>query len=160
MRRFSFSLLTVLMAVGFQLGAASTASAHHVILTNVSAACVGDNFVISYTVTSWDTSGAAQGLNPQIDVLFDNALVDTQAFTPGNTSFTGTRPAPVGAGPGTTVAVQAVATGTWGNGTPGGQSVTELATLPSSPCGVIPVPAASPAAASRWTWAWPRSPMG
>lgn len=111
----------------FQLAAVQKAFAHYPIIT-ATIACSNGAPVISYTVTSWDPGstqsgiyGANDGNNPQVNVLFNGVVVGSGAFL-GNTippdQFTGSAPAPQGT---STVNVEAIAAGTWGDGTAGGQ---------------------------------------
>lgn len=110
-----------------QLSAVQKAFAHYPIIT-ATIACSNGAPVISYTVTSWDPGstqsgiyGANDGNNPQVDVLFNGVVVGSGAFI-GTTvppdQFTGSALAPQGT---STVNVEAIAVGMWGDGTKGGQ---------------------------------------
>lgn len=112
----------------FQLASVQKAFAHYPIIT-ATIACSNGAPVISYTVTSWDQGSTLGGIvypphdgdNPQVNVLFNGVTVATGQFLPGTTppdQFTGTALAPQGT---STVNVEAVSVGTWGDGTPGGQ---------------------------------------
>lgn len=124
LKRSRSPLLIVMLAMAFQLGIASRASAHHVVLV-ASATCADGAAVINYTATSWATG--LEGSNPTVQILFNGSLVDTGAFGPAVFSFSGTQPAP----PGATVIVQAIAAGTWGDGYGGGQSTSVTVTIPT-----------------------------
>jgi hypothetical protein len=131
--RPAFVFLTGMFAFAFQLMAAGTASAYFVGLT-AAAECDTNTgaLSISYTATSWGEHASAS--NPQIDILFNNVVVDSQPFVLPTNSFSGSKAAPAGAGGGSVVSVTAVAVGAWGDGFPGGQSSSVSVVLPESPC--------------------------
>lgn len=116
--------LIVMLTIAFQLGIASRASAHHVVIM-ASATCADGAAVINYTASSWATG--LEGTNPTVQIKFNGIVVDTGAFGPVTFSFSGTQPAP----PGSSVIVEAVAAGTWGDGFAGGQSAAVTVTLPT-----------------------------
>jgi hypothetical protein len=116
LKRTARLLVTAAAVMCFQLIVTATASAHSLTVT-ASANCVNNAAVISYTVTSWNI-GQLDGTNPEIDVYFNGVKVDAQAFTLPDNQFSGQLPVPFGA---TSVTVEAVAAGTWGDGYPSGQ---------------------------------------
>ena len=117
-------------AVALQFLVAGTALAHHPEIT-ASAACDDEgNLVISYTATSWLTTGEPGSGNPQIDILINNIKVDQGAFASPTYSFSGTALAPAG----TSATVAALAVGTWDNGFEGGQSTAITVDYPAEPC--------------------------
>jgi hypothetical protein len=105
---------------------AQKAYAHSLTITATASCGVnGGAATISYTVTSWDQNPADPGgTNPEIQVLFNGVVVDTEPFistsTPPN-QFSNTMPAPAGA---TTVDVEAFAVQNWGDGYPNGETAT------------------------------------
>jgi hypothetical protein len=111
--RIAMLVVLGVMVVGFQ----GIAYAHFPIIT-ASASCVNNAPVISYTASSWDPANTNNdGTNPDIQVLFDGAVVDTGAFKNPNFAFSNTLPAPAGTNE---VDVQAVAAAPWGDGWPAG----------------------------------------
>lgn len=103
-----------------QLTAVQKAYAHHPNVT-ASAACSNGVAVINYTASSWDPGNPnGDGDNPEIDIKFNGVVLASGAFLPTQTppdQFSGTVNAPQGA---TTVDVQAIAVGIWGDGYPAG----------------------------------------
>ncbi len=85
--------------------------------------------MINFTSTSWSTV-SPEGLNPQIDILFNNSTVFSAPYEAPSFSFTKTLPAPDGSGAGSMVAVEALAVGIWGNGVEPGQSASVTVTIP------------------------------
>jgi len=89
-----------------------TAWAHHANIV-AEAVCSGSSVVINYTASSWSTI-SPEGVNSQIDILFDGNKVDQGAFTVANSfQFSGSKPAPSGPGPYTVTAQAAV---NWADG--------------------------------------------
>lgn len=134
MKRTVSLLLIAVVAICLQGFFASTASAHHPTVT-ASASCVNGAAVISYTSISWDPSNLNNdGINPEIDILFNGNKVDMGAYTVANNfQFSGQKPAPLAA---LTVDVQAIAVGTWGDGFgPGDVSGIVTVTIPTN-CGL------------------------
>lgn len=111
MKRTVSLLFVALIALGFQVFLASPASAHDFTLT-ATASCVNGAPVISYTAVSW-APGQFGGSNPEIDILFDGAKVDAQAFTPTSGQFSGQQQAPSATN---AVDVEGVAIGNWDDG--------------------------------------------
>jgi hypothetical protein len=101
--------------------------------------CSDSTPAISFTAISFDTPVIA-GSNNEIDVLFNNVVVDMGVFslatTPPN-QFTGTEPAAAG----TSVTVGAVAVDAWGDGFPGGESATPVVVAVPASCGGTACPA-------------------
>ena len=108
----------------FQAVVVQNAWAHYPIVA-ASASCSNGAPVISYTVTSWDPGSVyapGDGDNSEIDVLFNGVGVDAQPFLPNTNppdTFSGVKPAPQAT---TSVDVQAVAAGFWGDNNPGSQT--------------------------------------
>jgi hypothetical protein len=124
-KRMHLGLVGVLALV-LQLLLAGNALAHHPVVT-ATASCPqnGSPAVIQYTATSWEFGSG----NPQIQILFNNVVVATGAFTSANGySFSGTVPAPAGS----QVTVGVVALGTWDSGVAGGQSRAVVVTIPTN----------------------------
>ena len=88
-------------------------------------------FVISYNAHT--TRGT--NTNSQVNILFNNVVVGTGAVVAPTYGFTGSAPAPAGAGPGDSVVVTWLAVATWSDGVAGGQSRSVSVTLPAEPCG-------------------------
>ena len=113
-----------------QAAVVQSAFAHSVGITATASCDNKGNATISYHVTSW-TIGT-NGINPEIDVLFNGILVDSQPFTlaqdPDN-QFSGTKPSL----PNTvTVTVEALVAAVWPtDGFPAGQSASVNVTIPS-----------------------------
>lgn len=131
LRRVSSLSLTGFAMIVMLASTAQKAYAHSLTIT-ATASCSNGAAVISYNVVSWDTTANPEGANPQIEVLFDGAVVDTEAFVinsiPPN-QFTGVMTAPQGTA---TVDVSAVAVGTWGDGFAPGQTSTTTVTIPTN----------------------------
>jgi hypothetical protein len=130
-RRKAWQFLMGVLAIGFQVFVAGTASAHTLTVT-ATASCLSGSAVISYTATSWDQNPAdTGGTNPEIDILFNGVQVDAQPFlsntTPPN-QFSGQMPAPLGTN---TVIVEAVAAAKWGDGFASGQTSEVTVTVPT-----------------------------
>lgn len=129
-RRLPLAVLTGLLTIATLLMSANPAEAGIVLGAEAFCDPTTGTVMISYTAESL----ASFGGNPQIDILFNSVTVDSGAFVAPDYSFFGIQPAPAGAGPGTGVAVTAKAVGDWGNGTPGGQSVSVMVYIPTEPC--------------------------
>ena len=130
-RAASLSLGGFAMIVMFAL-AAQQAYAHSLSIT-ASASCSGNQAIISYAVTSWDTTGNGEGLNPDVRVFFNGVQVDKESFNLTQTPpgyFTGMAPVPMGAG---SVTVTAQVFADWEDvppATPFPASQTPVATAP------------------------------
>lgn len=133
LRRFVLSTGAAILAIAFQISLPGSAWAHFTQI-EASASCEDGILLIQYTTTSWSPAAVA-GENPQIDILFNNVVVDSgdYSFATGN-SFSGSALAPLGSGPGDSVTVTALAVATWGDGVAGGQSASTSVTLPAE-CG-------------------------
>ena len=124
-----FTGAAIVVLLGFT---APKAYAHSLTIT-ATASCSNGAAVISYTVTSWDQNSAdSGGTNPEIQVMFNGVVVDTEAFistsTPPN-QFSNTLPAPLATN---TVDVEAFAAQPWGDGFPSGQNDTVTVTIPTN----------------------------
>jgi hypothetical protein len=88
--------------------------------------------VISYTVTSWNQTDIS-GSNTEIDILVNSVKVGPGGvFTVANSNqFSGTVAAPAGSA-GTTVTVEAVAAGAWGDLYPNGQTSSVPVAIPAT----------------------------
>ena len=118
--RMASILIVGAMAVVFQ----GVAYAHHPNIA-ATASCSNGIPVISYTASSWDPANTNNdGTNPDINILFDGAVVDTGAFVPPNFAFSDTLPAPAGTNK---VDVQAVAAAPWADGWPAGRKCSSQA---------------------------------
>jgi hypothetical protein len=129
-RRTASLFLTGAAAVAFQGIVVQTASAHSLTVT-ATAGCQSGAAVISYTAISWDQTDI-KGTNTEIDILFNGTKVDAQPFTLATTppnQFSGQKPAPAGA---TSVDVEGVAVGTWGDLFPNGQTSTFTVAVPTN----------------------------
>jgi hypothetical protein len=115
--------LAVVLAIVFQVFAASSASAHGLTIT-ATAVCSNGVAVIQYTATSW-LAGFGGG-NPQVQIAFNGVPVATGAFQSPSYSFSGSAPAPSG----TQATVTALAVANWENGTSGGQSASVSVSIP------------------------------
>jgi len=104
----------------FQLAAVQKAFAHHPSVI-ASAICSNGVAVIDYAASSWDPGNPnGEGDNPEIDILFNGVALASGAFLPSQIppdQFSGTVNAPQGS---TTVDVQAIAVGIWGDNYPAG----------------------------------------
>jgi hypothetical protein len=104
----------------FQVAAVQKAFAHHPNVT-ATATCSNGVGVINYTASSWDPGNPnGDGDNPEIDILFNGVALASGAFLPSQVppdQFSGTVDAPQGA---STVDVQAIAVGMWGDSYPAG----------------------------------------
>lgn len=110
--------------------AAQSTSAHSLTLTANAFCDARNNAIISYTATSWLTTGAPGANNAEIDILFNGTQVDKGAFTPSNgDQFTGQKPAPGG---NTSVTVEAVAADAWDDGFPSGETSSVVVSIPST----------------------------
>lgn len=126
-RRSVWLFLVAAVAICLQGIGASTASAHHPTIA-ATASCSNGTAIISYTSASWDP-GFTDGLNPEIDILFNGVKVDMGAYTfADNFQFSNQKPAPTAA---LTVDVEALAVGTWGDGFAPGQSTVVTVTIPT-----------------------------
>ena len=132
-RRAASLFLTGVATIVFQGLVVQTAFAHSLTVA-ATAVCSNGAPVINYTVTSWnqnlyDTSGE----NPEVQVYFNGALVDTESFLdsqlPEPDQFSSSKPSPAATG---TVNVEAIAAGTWSDLFPGGQTNTVTVTIPTS----------------------------
>ncbi len=94
--------------------------AHHPIIEAEAVCAETGGVQINYTATSWQTTGDPGSGNPQIDIRFDGALVDSGAFADPDYSFSGS--AATTAPGGSSVVVSAIAVADWDNGFSGGQS--------------------------------------
>lgn len=103
----------------------------HSLTVTASASCVSGVATISYTATSWCTTGAPLCNNPDIDILFNGATVDENgAFTPANGDvYSNHQPAPL-ASP--TVTVEASADALWGDGFALGETDSVIVTVPTN----------------------------
>src|SRR5262245_27327551 len=115
--------------VALQLLSATSAFAHFVTITAV-AGCIDSNPVISYTVGSWNTE--ISGSNSQVDVLFNNVIVDSQSFVLPTNSFSGAKPASSTG----VVTVTANAVAAWGDGYIAPRSASTQVTVPAD-CGEV-----------------------
>jgi len=119
--------LVATLAICFLGVMAGTASAHHPIIT-ATASCSNGAAIISYTSTSWDP-GFTDGVNPEIDILFDGVKVDMGAYTfADGFQFSNQKPAPAAA---LSVDVEALVVGIWGDGFAAGQSAVVTVTIPT-----------------------------
>lgn len=125
--RIGLRLLTIALAVGFQIFFAGAAQAHHVTIQATSS-CVNNAAVINYTVGSW--SSGVEGSNPQVDIKVNGFVVASVAFVVPNDPISGSAPAPNE----TSASVEAVVVGTWGDGFPGVESAGTTVTIPTD-CG-------------------------
>jgi len=120
------------LAVAVLLIATTHAFAHHPLIVG-EAWCddeTGEKF-ITYTSTSWDTSGDPGGWNEQIDVYVNGVFVESGAYNAANNfMFSGTVPAPLNSQPGDVIPLSVIAVADWGNTTPGGQTDGENVTIP------------------------------
>ena len=129
-RRIAGLFLIVALAIGIQGIAAGTASAHSLTVT-ASATCSNGAPVISYTAISWNPGGTG-GSNTEIDILFNGVKVDAQPFSLGTTppdQFSGQMPAPSATN---NVVVEGVASGTWDDNFPNGQTSSVTVTVPTN----------------------------
>jgi len=119
MHRSMFSARHLILGSLLSLVLSNSAFAH---FPTVSAEAVCDPLTgltnINYTSTSWNSTNPAARENSQIDILFGSTVVDTGAFVDPSYSFSGSEPAPTGAGAGDTVIVRATAVAPWGDGYP------------------------------------------
>src|SRR6267154_6008050 len=119
--------LVATLAICFLGVMAGTASAHHPIIT-ATASCSNGAAIISYTSTSWDP-GFTDGVNPEIDILFDGVKVDMGAYTfADGFQFSNQKPAPAAA---LSVDVEALVVGIWGDGFAPGQFAVVTVTIPT-----------------------------
>src|SRR5690349_14091272 len=129
MGRLPLKLSMGAMFVALQIVAAGAALAHPTI--TASAVCVGGTAVINYTVGSF-TGSDPSGQNTEVDVLVNGVVVASAPLVLPTLSFSGSTPAPAG----TSAIVTALAVGTWGDGSPGGQSASVTVTIPTD-CAVV-----------------------
>jgi len=87
-------------------------------------------YIIQYTSTAWSDCSFDSCENSRIDILVNNVLVEMNAYTSPDYSFSGLHSAPTGS----QIAVTAHAVDDWGNGTLGGQSSSMQVTVPSEVC--------------------------
>jgi hypothetical protein len=128
-RRVLFVVATVVLS----LAAVNPAWAHHPTISATAVCGTDGSITINYESVSWSSS-PLEGENPEIDILLNGNVVATGAYVyPGN-SFSGSVPAPSGAGAGDTLSMTALAVGTWGDGDPGGQSDSIAVTIPTEGC--------------------------
>jgi hypothetical protein len=129
--------LIVALAVAIMLVASSrlVASPQPTIFATTRCEATTGVFVIDYTA-----SANVLGSNPSVDILVNGVVVDNGEFAPPAYEFSGTVPAPGGAGPGTIVVVSLHVLGTWTDGTntaEGGQTHAVEVTLPPDACGLF-----------------------
>ena len=123
------------LAIVGQVFLGGVAWAHHPTITAEALCDLSTNeLIINYTSTAWDISSPGAG-NTEIDILFNGVAVDSGVYESPNYSFSGTLPAPLGAGPGDSVVVTALAVDKWSDNYPGGQSRSTTITIPTEPCG-------------------------
>lgn len=118
-------VLAGILAIGFQMLAAGTASAHGLTIA-ATAVCADGAAVIQYTATSW-LAGFGGG-NAQIQIQFNGVPVATGAFAAPSYSFSGSAPAPAGS----QATITGVALSNWENGTVGGQSASVVVAIPDN----------------------------
>ena len=118
------AVLAGALAIGFQMFAAGSASAHH-LSVSATAVCSNGSAVIQYTATSW-LAGLGGG-NPQVQIQVNSVPVATGAFQSPSYAFSGTTPAPSG----TEATVTALALGSWDDGSPGGASASVVVSIPT-----------------------------
>ncbi|HWO34473.1 MAG TPA: hypothetical protein VNO32_37245 [Candidatus Acidoferrum sp.] len=129
-RRIAGLFLIVALAIGIQGIVAGTASAHSLTVT-ASASCSNGAAVISYTAISWNPGGTG-GSNTEIDILFNGVKVDMQPFSLSTNppdQFSGQMPTPSAT---STVVVEGVASGTWDDSFPNGQTSSVTVTVPNN----------------------------
>ncbi len=132
LRRLSSPLLLAAMAVALQ----GVAFAHYPIVSSATPSC--SNGTIGrqlHRITSWDVNGsngsypANAGENGNVVVFFNGGPlpngVASGSFVDPVDSFSGQANAPLGV---TSVHVSALAVGTWGDGTAGGQNSDDVGT--------------------------------
>lgn len=131
----SKKLDVLLFASLFFLFMSHSTFAHHpeIVAEAVCDESVG-GIVINYTATAWESADPVSRENSQIDILFDEAVVDSGSFSAPDYSFSNSIPAPEGASTGDTVVVTAVAVADWGNGGAGGEHRSTLVTIPENDC--------------------------
>jgi len=135
-RRLKFLGLTMMLTLAIQALTATNASANGGVTADAVCDTATGLAMINYAAFS-GIEGVA-GSNPTVNILFNSVVVDTQAFVAPANSFSGSKPAPAGSGPGGQVTVTGQAVGAWGDGAPGGQSASVIVTLPAEPCGSQP----------------------
>lgn len=130
--RIASIVLAALAVVVFQGVLVQQAHAHSLTVT-ATASCSNGAAVISYTAVSWDQNPADPGgTNPEIQILFNGVVVDTEAFLSTSTppdQFSGMIAAPSGTN---TVDVEAYAAAPWGDGYASGESSTDTVTIPTN----------------------------
>jgi len=125
-------LLAGTVATVLQFFIAATAYAHYPDISAVAVCDDNNELVIEYTSTAWLPANPTipKRTNSQIDILVNNVVVASGAYSSPLFSFSGSTPAPSG----TSASVTALAVAAWGNGFPGGQSTSVTVTYPTEPC--------------------------
>lgn len=126
LRTIRFNSVAIIIIASLQLLFTTNASAStRAPLIHAEAECVHGTTNLWYFASSW-SANAFEGENAAIEIRVNGVLIDTGAFVyPGN-SFSGVTALPAGE----TVTVEALATGNWGDGSPGGQSSSTTISVP------------------------------
>lgn len=115
-----------------------SAYAHH---PEISAEAICDDihggYVVNYSSQAWSGCSVSSCMNDQVDILINNVVVASSAYSDPDYAFSGTHPAPVGSQPGDVVQVTALAVGDWGNGYGGGQSSSVNIVIPDQECAQV-----------------------
>ncbi|WP_196137128.1 hypothetical protein [Aliikangiella sp. G2MR2-5] len=122
------------LSITFVLLFSISAQAHH---PEISADAVCDETTgevnINYESWTWDSCDYYGGCgNTRIDILLNGVVIESNSFSEPDYRFSGSYPAPVGAQPGDSVSVTALAVDAWSNGTEGGQSRSTSVTIPDT----------------------------
>ena len=110
MKRLGSVLATGALALAVHVIPASEARADGGITANAVCDSGSGTVLINFTATSRGVGPF--GTNSQADILFNSVAVASGAFTDPTYAFSGSRPAPAGAGPGDPVTVTGVAVAT------------------------------------------------